>query len=866
MAPARGFLPAALTAIVGAVALCWQAPSSAQDRAPEAAPPGLVISEILFDPKPDDAPFVELLNAGSQPVDVSQMALILGDDGLPLTRVTDPLPPGALLLIQFDGGARVEGRTVHAPMGVTLPQSGTAELRDGHNDPIDRVAWGAGDGAAAIAGANAGGTIGRPPGSNRPFDLGDWATYRPSGITPGERNGMPGVEVLVPFDGDRLPTPFVLEWDPVVGATGYRVQVARDEQFASTVLDTTASTTDTRVASMDPGQYFWRVQSLGPDRAASPFSTANSLDVIASGQQVSARAQNFFADWHLGPAAFLQAPARPAPTKRLGVVAITQHKDTTMLQLEQVRRHGPHAWDDDHRDYDRDDPSDATNCVLAAVAMANRFLHGNLSQDRIAYEVRSRNADKYVGWIAGMQSPADAGLFANYTAQLKEKQAGPEWDFAYGDGLYDAQTVAALTFAFNGGPGRTAWMESYLDASGIWEHIKPEIDAGRPVVGARLNPSGKTAHAFIATGYGFEPDGKRFLTAIDPTGRPDLYIHIDAFRNGSMAGDFSWFFIPKGGTARQQEPEVFMDSDGDGVVDFDETERFFTDPHKMDTDGDGVPDKADIASGVFDTVYGYAAHTASPKGRDFDADGLPTERDPDSDNGGCNDGAEDIDRSGDRNGDERWNFDTADDLCADIDGKIEVHKAFFQTNGLHLRKEEDMVVTVKLQPAEAGLLGSIVDRASTYTMRAFGTQRLDNGDCPLFTRFGAEGGGDFSREGSSIGGTIFHDDPSGRPGDSGYDPGGFRLNISAGAAADGRSHVDSCAFAGSSPYQGDVSTFECIGKPPQPDSRTFVFNCTTLPPAPPDTVITLWTMKGVVTVLPPRVGALPLGNLFRHAQ
>ena len=33
-----------------------------------------------------------------------------------------------------------------------------------------------------------------------------------------------------------------------------------------------------------------------------------------------------------------------------------------------------------------------------------------------------------------------------------------------------------------------------------------------------------------------------------------------------------------------------IDSDGDGLSDFQETHKYFTDPKKADTDGDGVPD------------------------------------------------------------------------------------------------------------------------------------------------------------------------------------------------------------------------------------------------------------------------------------
>jgi hypothetical protein len=102
-----------------------------------------------------------------------------------------------------------------------------------------------------------------------------------------------------------------------------------------------------------------------------------------------------------------------------------------------------------------------------------------------------------------------------------------------------------------------------------------------------------------------------------------------------------------------------------GVVDFDETQRFHTDPNNQDTDGDKIPDKVEIHASVFDPKHGYAVGTEDHNGRDFDCDGMPMELDLDSDGGGCFDGIEDTDHDGKYSParGETYNFDKQDDRC-----------------------------------------------------------------------------------------------------------------------------------------------------------------------------------------------------------
>src|SRR3982751_7081011 len=52
-----------------------------------------------------------------------------------------------------------------------------------------------------------------------------------------------------------------------------------------------------------------------------------------------------------------------------------------------------------------------------------------------------------------------------------------------------------------------------------------------------------------------------------------------------------------------QSPAI-GDADNDGLSDFDEVHKYFTDPHKSDTDGDGIPD----ADWQERREYAYSVH------------------------------------------------------------------------------------------------------------------------------------------------------------------------------------------------------------------------------------------------------------------
>jgi hypothetical protein len=594
-------------------------PGPTSNPGPRLKPNGIVLSETLYDPAPGGAAFVEILNTTPTPAEMSSLTIALGGQEVHLSGA-DRLRGNGLLLVLFDGAGRVDEGTIHAPAGMTPDRgNGTIELRDGSGQLLDRVAWGAqpdavspGPGGVVPERVPQGSSIGRAPGADHPGERLDWVVYPPQETTPGLPNRLPRVEVLLPLDGAILdPSDATLAWYPATGAVGYRLQVAADRTFAAPVVDARVTEPEADARSLGKGTYVWRVASIGADGKAAPFSDPSSFEIDGAGSASISTAMAHTADTG---GIVLAASSQP---RLLSVPYLTQHKDTKMLLLESRSETGAHAWNVDHGAPGRTDPADTKNCAIAAVAIMNHFFGGNMSQDRLGFVI------------------------------LRTRAPGPELDLNYGTGMGIPDATRMLTFALGAAPTVVLEYPSYDDA---WTDITSEINAGRPVMGAN------TKHTFVITGYALR-NGHRIVYISDPANgryRRDL----DA--TTAPPTDLTLWLPAAGSVGRPQEATVTTDSDRDGIVDFDETERFHTDPANADTDGDKLNDGADVVTGVFDPMYGYSE---GGPGRDYDSDGIPTELDKDSDAGDCCDGEEDTSGNGHRDGSETSNFDFNDDVC-----------------------------------------------------------------------------------------------------------------------------------------------------------------------------------------------------------
>jgi len=744
--------------------------------------PAILLQEVMFDPPAGTAAFVELANVSDASVPLAPLTLIVGGSVLPLERAGTDLASGACLVIELDGGARADRSTYHAAPYVTLdPTAGSVSILDGFGDPIDQVAWGTAPGAVATSPGGVtrelepGSSIGRAPGATGARDRLAWVPYPPDQVTPGGPNPPAAVGGLHPMSGAVLPVKEAkLSWFPVPGVASYRVQVAADETFASPALDTEGAGTSLDVSGLAPGRYVWHVQSVNAEGSAAAYSEPSLVELAAEATGI--------------------VFAVSISPRRLPVPLISQHKDTKMLLLESQFADGEHAWDVDHDQLDKTDPADNMNCALASLAMMNHFAGGDLTQDRIGFEVR------------------------------KSEAPGPEYDVNYGAGFSDDDIEKTL-YPFALGVTPTPMFPGSVDR--LWGHVMSAIDRGIPVLAA--NPH----HVFVITGYVIKDD-HRWLAINDPwDGR--YAVDIDRFA-ASRGNDpaITWkYWLADRIRPVHGETTIAKDSDGDGVVDFDETERFNTDPNVPDTDLDGVHDKQDIYASVFDTEHGYAFFRT---GRDHDHDSLPMERDPDSDQGGCDDGLEDANGNGlyEFWANESWNFDLKDDTCKGLAGQItftyEQSGTVFPTE---VTANGSLTVVVRLKP-DPNDPGGYLDDGSTFSFRETDVTRVPIDGCTQIAHQSVSASGTFTGDLGSLEAHV-HDDV---------------LLLSAEQSVPSYSYADLCfTSAEGTGEHAAVFPSECEGKAqagPGP-GRTYVFDCPRSPFPPGDLIYTTWNVHGSLT-------------------
>lgn len=556
-----------------------------------------LLNEIRFLPRDGDTAFAEL--KGPAGAALAHLKLV-NEAGVEFVLPGDAQTDDAgVALVVFDGGSGVDGSHISAaPADFLHPVSGSLTLLDAAGAALDRIAWGpeqaeaarlSTGGGAGPEDPTAGMTIGRFP-QSVVVGWEGWTSYAPLHATPGLPNPNPGADVLLPLSGFTVEAGEVqLSWYPVASADAYTLQVATDAEFSSVVIDvgTDANVTTQTLAE---GTYHWRVQALDADGVAADWSPVNVL-YVANAVDTSATDEDG-ASKPRGPAQGRgmitrvnldgHAPGGAFPS-------FSQRKDSPLLLLESDRTDVGHAWDGPHATCDTGDLADNMNCTLASTQMINHYYRGDLTQDRIGYEVHHADA------------------------------RGPETDLNYGEGNWPDRP---LRFALGAPVGyTTAGVHTYTS---LWTAMTDAIDDGRPML--LVITAGAGTHSIAAHGY-----------EIDTTVIPTKFSIIvnDPWNHGSASatrGPMEFYalanrlvriyIVPKGVAGRKQEKEVTTDTDKDGVFDFDEKNRFGTrwdgkvvgGVPSHDSDNDCLWDKVEIQRSVLDEKHGFAIKLNQNKG------------------------------------------------------------------------------------------------------------------------------------------------------------------------------------------------------------------------------------------------------------
>ncbi|NOZ28107.1 MAG: VWA domain-containing protein [Chloroflexi bacterium] len=533
-----------------------------------------------------------------------------------------PVPQGAFVLIYFDGAGPgaddynfSDGKAVlHTPSGLVDIFEDSADqvaLYTGSSHTpdtlVDFVAYGGDPGEEAADALEAGlwpvegyagpteqipggdvltqgGSIGVYPGEilHSPEA---WVIYAPSQTSPGDENPAPAPYFRNPPDGIATTDhQITFGWSNVPDAVGYRLEVDDDPNFGSPELAVNVSVSWYKPTTPLPdGTFYYRVKARRSDGSESGWSATGQVTFIT-----------------------VVASAAPSDQVVLGVTPQLQHKDSRMICLDGHDETGQHRWDSAHEDDGdwtvgngnavRGEPHDDMYCTRAAISMIVDYFGGHLSQDRISYFHFGGGA--------------------------------PEDDLGHGTGLWPCESGSWGTgdcvfgWALNG----TAPTSSRGKPS--FNQVRNWIDAGRPILIVENGDS----HSVVMDGY--DTNGN-LAHRVDPWTGTASWVSWNTWNVTE------YHVPPAGASVRSDEASLSADTDGDGIVDFDESNRFHTSPTSPDSDGDWVPDKADLREYIFTNAGAYNLRNA-----DMDGDGLRKEVDPDNDDDGSVDGCEDTNYNG----------------------------------------------------------------------------------------------------------------------------------------------------------------------------------------------------------------------------
>lgn len=559
-----------------------------------------------------------------------------------LPAALPPIPRRAFVLIYFDGlGPAADDYDFSDGVAVLHAPAGLADIFEDAADQValyrgsehtaatihDFVAYGAapgddagnataaglwpagdwaslvlGTGAEAVGDASPSRSTGLYPthGNGGPAD---WAVYQGADITPGAANPVPQSYWTATADGVVMGSDgFALGWAWVPGAT-YQLQLDDDRNFGSPLVNTILD--QPRYVPGKPpvaGAYWWRVRAIVGGQYAA-WSTPLRVTVFAVLQAAAAGDE---------ASALAAVDAITLP-----ITWLRQRKDTRLLCLDGDREGDPAAaspketWDAVHPDaiYTHGQ----NNCVRASIAMIVTNYGGNLSQDRLSYQLFENGGSPIEN--AGNVGNPQLDLGHDHTTLV-----------CGGDGS-NGGTLLAWALGIN----KSDYTYGHIDSTSkpSFAQVRAWIDAGRPIM-RFFN-----GHQTVIGGYRTLGDGTEQIRLFDPW-------TAATWENYSGVSIRCWYVPPAAAPGvRSDEPGIWADADADGIMDWDEQVRFGTDPAAADTDSDWVQDKQDLREAVFNPAGNYNLRNA-----DSDGDGLRKERDWDNDADAAADGCEDVNYNG----------------------------------------------------------------------------------------------------------------------------------------------------------------------------------------------------------------------------
>ena len=331
--------------------------------------------------------------------------------------------------------------------------------------------------------------------------------------------------------------------------------------------------------------------------------------------------------------------------KCFGSSAFCAMKDTRMLAEKwEIGKYDDKNWNKifPKYDYNKQALNEAVSnrCWLTMAQMINHKKGGNIASDEILYSIRQ-----------GFENTDGGGPLETMNAV----------NYALNQNVWDQTVYTSLYNVFNA-TGSLPLVDGWSMGTPMLHTIIATIELGNVIGVSQLNGGAQGAHSMVLNGYKINTNGDVYIHLLNAdnmgtsewryycnlsfygidivaiwviNGIGELVDRIRDDDDANLSGNmfFSYYIPPISTSARQANESIFNDSDNDGIVDFDEIERFGTEPLDSDSDDDEKGDWQEIFD--FMKCFDGANYV---KMSDIDGDGLLAARDKDSDGDGyCDD-------------------------------------------------------------------------------------------------------------------------------------------------------------------------------------------------------------------------------------
>jgi len=286
-------------------------------------------------------------------------------------------------------------------------------------------------------------------------------------------------------------------------------------------------------------------------------------------------------------------------THLLGVPAFGVRKDSKMLVLnwgEKIMNQDI-PWDRPN-DTGQRTKEEEWRCWAVAIQMLNAFYGGSLKQDEIVYHGKSQPFSVKMHTAEGdftvtreneIREYVDSEHF--FLTPGKTENIIGAFGIDEDEGVASPETKATLAWALSiTDEDIDGWDSNPTDPDAevplTEDIVKTYIDMGRPLL---VSIPG---HTMVIDGYDYHDASNKkvhFLNILN--GGEMAWLPLDIF------GSYTDYMVPPPRTevmGRRGDYRIDRDSDDDGICDFDEVERFKTDPNHPDSDRDGIYDKTEI--------------------------------------------------------------------------------------------------------------------------------------------------------------------------------------------------------------------------------------------------------------------------------